>query len=175
MFAFTFILTACSTNQTIKTGVPSDRLSPCPKSPNCVSSLSEDKSPQVDPLTYSATLEEAREKLISVIKSMKRSEIVTAENNYIHATFTSFLFENDHFVTLKVLQNLRSYLSSGYSRGANGHFIPVSDKKDIVESDFLSLFYWKTMNKDLLVFRNFELLPCYLYNCIHDTNVFAVT
>ena len=120
MLALTFILTACSTNQTIKTGVPSDRLSPCPKSPNCVSSLSEDKSHQVDPLTYSATLEEAREKLISVIKSMKRSEIVTAEKNYIHATFTSFLFRfvDDVEFSLddetKVI-NVRSASRAGYS------------------------------------------------------------
>jgi len=120
MLALTFILTACSTNQTIKTGVSSDRLSPCPKSPNCVSSLSEDKSHQVDPLTYSATLEEAREKLISVIKSMKRSEIVTAENNYIHATFTSFLFRFVDDVEFsfddetKVI-NVRSASRTGYS------------------------------------------------------------
>jgi len=120
MLALTFILTACSTNQTIKTGVPSDRLSPCPKSPNCVSSLSEDKSHQVDPLTYSATLEEAREKLISVIKSMKRSEIVTAEKNYIHATFTSFLFRFVDDVEFsfddetKVI-NVRSASRTGYS------------------------------------------------------------
>jgi uncharacterized protein (DUF1499 family) len=92
MLALTFILTGCSTEQTIKAGVPSGRLSPCPKSSNCVSSLSEDKSHQVEPLTYNATLEEARERLVSVINSMKRSEILTVENNYIHATFTSFLF-----------------------------------------------------------------------------------
>ena len=92
MLALTFVLAACSTDQTIKTGATSDRLSPCPNSPNCVSSLSEDKSHQVEPLTYNVPLEEAREKLISVIKSMKRSEIAIAENNYLHATFTSFLF-----------------------------------------------------------------------------------
>ena len=44
------------------------------------------------PLTYKATLEEARERLISVIHSMKRSEIVTAESKYVHATFHSALF-----------------------------------------------------------------------------------
>ena len=92
MLALTFILTACSANPTIKAGVTDDRLSPCPKSPNCVSSLSEDKSHYVAPLTYEATLEEAREKLISAINSMKRSEMVTAEVNYIHATFKSALF-----------------------------------------------------------------------------------
>ena len=92
MLALTFIFTACSTNQTITTGATDDRLSPCPKSPNCVSSLSEDESHYVAPLTYKATPEEAREKLISTIKSMKRSEIVKAEMNYIHVTFKSALF-----------------------------------------------------------------------------------
>jgi uncharacterized protein (DUF1499 family) len=92
MFALTFLLTACSTNQTIETGTTNDRLSPCPKSPNCVSSLSKDESHYVAPLAYETTLEEAREKLISVINSMKRSEVVTAEENYIHATFKSALF-----------------------------------------------------------------------------------
>ena len=92
MLVLTRILTACSTDQTMKTGAASDRLSPCPESPNCVSSLSKDKSHQVEPLTYRDTLAEARERLISVINSMKRSEIVTAENNYLHATFKSSLF-----------------------------------------------------------------------------------
>ena len=92
MLALTFILSACSTNQTVGTGETNDRLSPCPKSPNCVSSLSEDESHYVAPLAYKATREEAREKLISIINSMKRAEIVTAETNYIHATFKSALF-----------------------------------------------------------------------------------
>jgi len=92
MFALTFMLTACSTDQTAITGATNDRLSPCPNSPNCVSSLSEDKSHYVEPLTYNTTLQQAREKLISLIKSMKRSEIATAEKDYLHATFKSFLF-----------------------------------------------------------------------------------
>ena len=92
MVVLTAILLACATDQTTKTGVPNDRLSPCPASPNCVSSLSEDTSRQVEPLTYTLTLEEAREKLISVINSMKRSEVVTVEENYLHATYTSSLF-----------------------------------------------------------------------------------
>jgi len=92
MLALTFILTACSTDQTVKTGATNGRLSPCPKSPNCVSSLSEDKSHYVEPLRYKVSQDETREKLISVINSMKRSEIVTAKTNYIHATFKSALF-----------------------------------------------------------------------------------
>jgi uncharacterized protein (DUF1499 family) len=51
---------------------------------------------------------------------MKRSEIVTAENNYIHATFTSFLFRFVDDVEFsfddetKVI-NVRSASRTGYS------------------------------------------------------------
>jgi uncharacterized protein (DUF1499 family) len=92
MLVVTVILMACPTNQNMKPGVTDGELSPCPKSPNCVSSLSEDQSHHVEPLNYEVSQEEAREKLISVINSMKRSEIVTAEVNYIHAIFKSALF-----------------------------------------------------------------------------------
>ena len=92
MLALTIVLTACSTNQNPKTGAVNHRLSPCPESPNCVSSLSKEKSHYVEPLTYNTPVEEAREKLVSVIQSMKRSEIVTVDNNYLHATFKSSLF-----------------------------------------------------------------------------------
>ena len=92
MLVLTAILLACSTDQTVKTGASNDRLSPCPKAPNCVSSLSDDRSHYVEPLRYKFSQEEAREKLISIIESMKRSQIVTAKTNYIHATFKSTLF-----------------------------------------------------------------------------------
>jgi uncharacterized protein (DUF1499 family) len=120
MFVLTFLLTACSTNQTIETGTTSDRLSPCPTSPNCVSSLSKDASHYVAPLTYEATLEEARDKLISVINSMKRSEMVTSEMNYIHATFTSALFRfvddvEFSFDDQKKVIDVKSASRTGYS------------------------------------------------------------
>ena len=119
MLALTLILMACSTDQTIKTGATHDRLSPCPTSPNCVSSLSEDKSHYVDPFTYQATLAEARERLISVLNSMKRSEIVTAEDNFIHATFKTavFRFVDDvefSFDAQRKIINVRSASRTGY-------------------------------------------------------------
>ena len=120
MLALTFILTACSTAQTIKAGTTNNRLTPCPKSPNCVSSLSEDKSHYVEPLIYKGSEEEARKKLIAVINSMKRSEIVTDKMNYIHATFKSsvFRFVDDvefSFDDQKKIIHLRSASRTGYS------------------------------------------------------------
>ena len=120
MLVVTVILMACPTNQNMKPEETDGELSPCPKSPNCVSSLSEDKSHYVAPLTYEATLEEAREKLISVMNSMKRSKIVTAEIDYIHATFKSALFGfvddvEFSFNDQKKIINLRSASRMGYS------------------------------------------------------------
>lgn len=120
MFALTFLLTACSTNQVIETKASNGRLSPCPKSPNCVSSLSEDKSHFVEPLTYETALEEAREKLILIIHAMKRSAIVTAEIDYIHAIFKSaiFGFVDDvefSFDDQKKVIDVRSASRTGYS------------------------------------------------------------
>jgi uncharacterized protein (DUF1499 family) len=74
----------------------------------------------VEPLTYEVSQEEAREKLISVINSMKRSEIVTAEVNYIHATFKSVLFGfvddvEFSFDDQKKIINVRSASRTGYS------------------------------------------------------------
>ena len=120
MLVLTAILLGCSTDQTIKTGAPSNRLSSCPKSPNCVSSLSEDESHHVEPLTYNGPLEEAREKLISVINSMKRSQVVIAEDTYIHATFTSFFFRfvddvEFSFDNARKVIDVRSASRTGYS------------------------------------------------------------
>jgi uncharacterized protein (DUF1499 family) len=92
MFALTVMMMACATQSTMDARTTRDRLAPCPPSPNCVSSLSVDKSHRVAPLRYEATVDEAREKLISVLSAMNRSEIVTADGDYIHSTFKSFLF-----------------------------------------------------------------------------------
>jgi uncharacterized protein (DUF1499 family) len=120
MLVLTTILLACSTDQSMKTAVSEHRLSPCPDSPNCVSSLSKDESHHVEPLTYNGPLEEAREKLISVINSMKRSKVVIAEDYYIHATFTSFLFRfvddgEFSFDDARKVIDVRSASRTGYS------------------------------------------------------------
>ena len=120
MLALTFLLMACSADETIRTKPTNDRLSPCPSTPNCVSSLSEDKSHYVEPLKFDGTPEEAREKLIAVIHSMKRAEIVTAEIEYIHATFKSALFGfvddvEFSFDDQRKFINVRSASRTGYS------------------------------------------------------------
>lgn len=120
MLAFTIMFMQCSTDPKMKPGGKGRELSPCPKSPNCVSSLSEDESHYVKPLAYEGAVEKAKKKLIGVISSMKRSEIVAAEDNYLHATFVSFLFRfvddvEFYFDNDRRIIHVRSASRTGYS------------------------------------------------------------
>ena len=85
-------LTSCSGNRPENLGVTDGRFVPCPGSPNCVSSQSADEEHYIDPLVYEGTMTEAHEKLLAVLHSMKRARIVTQQDLYIHAEFTSGLF-----------------------------------------------------------------------------------
>jgi uncharacterized protein (DUF1499 family) len=73
-------------------GMAGGRLSPCPASPNCVSSQSPKRTHYADPLRYKGSMAEARQRLLSVISSFPRTKIVTLADNYIHCEFTSALF-----------------------------------------------------------------------------------
>lgn len=69
-----------------------NNLTTCPDSPNCVSTKSTDPDSAMSPLPYVETREKSRERLILVLRSMKRCTIVTAKPAYVHAEFRSALF-----------------------------------------------------------------------------------
>lgn len=73
-------------------GVTDGRLAPCPRSPNCVSSQSEGRAHYIEPLHFTGSLKEAKEALLSVIRSEKRTRLITITDDYIHAEFTSLIF-----------------------------------------------------------------------------------
>ena len=68
------------------------KFSPCPNSPNCISSQSTNTARFVAPLQYAGSLPDARQRLIEVLKNTKRVVLVKAETNYIHAEFRSRIF-----------------------------------------------------------------------------------
>ena len=70
-----------------------NRLSPCPDSPNCVSSLSTDPARLIEPLRYTGSLTDARQKLISLLENSKRARLISVETDYIHAEFRSLIFK----------------------------------------------------------------------------------
>ena len=86
------MIVGCAGNRHSEMGVTGGRLAACPDSPNCVSSQSTDPRHAIDPLRYEGTAQKARERLIKAISGMKRVRIVTAEERYIHAEFTSAFF-----------------------------------------------------------------------------------
>ncbi len=75
-------------------GVTEGQLLPCPDSPNCVSSQTDpnDKEHYIEPLELLGTAAESLDRLVKVIESMPRTTVVSRDENYLHAEFTSLLF-----------------------------------------------------------------------------------
>jgi uncharacterized protein (DUF1499 family) len=70
---------------------PSGQLAPCPRTPNCVNSFSQDATHIIEPLTYQSTPTEAMTNLKTVIQNMERTNIITESDNYLYAEFKSKL------------------------------------------------------------------------------------
>ena len=72
---------------------PLDRLKPCPRNPNCVSTLAAPgSSKHMDPIPYSGSLDQARAQLLTVLKLHPRTRIVGEEQHYVKAECRSRLF-----------------------------------------------------------------------------------
>ena len=67
-------------------------ISPCPKSPNCVSSLEKGIRNSVEPIKFSGSLRDSRERILKLLSETKRTRVVSSTENHIQAEFTSFLF-----------------------------------------------------------------------------------
>ncbi len=71
----------------------STRLRPCPNRPNCVSSRAEPGTrPYLEPIPYRGALEQARERLLGVLRALPRTRIVKEEPAYLHAECRSAFF-----------------------------------------------------------------------------------
>jgi len=73
-------------------GINNGELTPCPKTPNCVNSQAVGEKQYIQPIRYAGTQQEARARLLQILDSLKRTKILTAQENYIRAEFTSTLF-----------------------------------------------------------------------------------
>ncbi len=69
----------------------SGQLAPCPSTPNCVNSQSQDAQHRIEPLTYDSTPKEAMANLKTVIQNMERTKIITESENYLYAEFKTKL------------------------------------------------------------------------------------
>ncbi len=74
-------------------GVRDGKLAPCPSTPNCVCSQSEDAGHKIEPLTYKSTPQVAFTQLKQAIESQPRTKIITQSPNYLYAEFTSAIMK----------------------------------------------------------------------------------
>jgi uncharacterized protein (DUF1499 family) len=74
-------------------GVKNGRLARCPSSPNCVSSQADasDRQHYIAPLKFTREPKAAMQRLVKVIQSRPRTEIVTQDERYLHAEFSTRL------------------------------------------------------------------------------------
>jgi len=114
-----------STPQLILAGVPDNLglnnqlFSPCPVTPNCVSSHGKNSKHRIQPITFEGSLELAKERLHRVINSMRGTRILTQDVLYWHVEFTTQLlrFIDDvefYFDGSQSLIHVRSASRQGY-------------------------------------------------------------
>ncbi len=114
------MVAGCAGSRPDRLGVVEGKLTPCPSSPNCVCSQSQDKPHAIDPIAFAGPPEAAWTRLLNVIQSMKRTKVIRIEESYLHVEFTSavFRFVDDVEFYLdadrKVIQ-VRSASRLGYS------------------------------------------------------------
>ena len=121
VIGFLFLLGCAGSIPTL--GVNSGQLMPCPTTPNCVSSQTTDKDQFIQPLHFSGTGEEAQQRLLQILNTFQKTNILTVQKNYIRVAFSSkiFGFVDDaefYFMPIKndkVVINLRSASRIGYS------------------------------------------------------------
>ena len=85
------LLTGCASTMPDQ-GINNGKLTPCPKTPNCVNSQAVGEKQYIQPFRFAGTRQEARARLLQILDSSKRTKIMTAQENYIRAEFTSALF-----------------------------------------------------------------------------------
>ena len=95
MFLFTMIpvwgltlalglfLTGCAGTRPDNLGPRAGRLSPCPASPNCVSSQGSDKEHAIEPLSYTGSADAAMADLKNLLLGMNRVRIADEQKGYL--------------------------------------------------------------------------------------------
>ena len=90
-FLGVFFFGGCSGKRPASFGVKDNRLSPCPSSPNCVSSQSNDERHKIDPIRFNSTPAEAMNRLKRLIRGMERTKVIRETQDYLHVEFRTLL------------------------------------------------------------------------------------
>lgn len=64
-------------------------LSPCPDTPNCVSSTETRSSHKIDAINFEGSTQDAMTKIKTVVAQLPKSQIITEQDNYLHVVSKS--------------------------------------------------------------------------------------
>ncbi len=87
-----FMVTSVTSRRPKTLGVCDERLAPCPDSPNCVSTQADRDHQRMDAIPLMIEPADAMAALKRVVSAMPRAEIISTDENYLHAEFTSAMF-----------------------------------------------------------------------------------
>lgn len=112
------LLVSCSSAVIVAKGLNEGKLAPCKSKPNCVSSFDKRDSYYMSSLDLRMSESEIIDKIIILLKERTDVEVITVEEGYIHAVFTTNLmkFKDDvEFLVKKNTVHFRSESRVGYS------------------------------------------------------------
>jgi uncharacterized protein (DUF1499 family) len=92
ILTFLFLID-CSGKRPENLGIKDQKLTPCPETPNCVTSFvdSSDTIHYISAIPYSASLDSEKDKIKKICANLPRTNLVKETNNYLYYEFTSFL------------------------------------------------------------------------------------
>lgn len=117
LLMFSGLLAACA-GERPKLGVINGRLTPCPTSPNCVSSQSEGGASRILPLTFRDSPEQAFVRLLQLLENRGDTAVVEKTDDYLRVELrTTFFVDDAEFVLNPARReiNVRSASRLGYS------------------------------------------------------------
>jgi uncharacterized protein (DUF1499 family) len=130
---------ACAANKPATLGVVDGKLAPCPAAPHCVTSQQEGGIHSIAPIHYTMSRDDARRRLVSIIRAMPGADLITDSNDYVRAEFTTprFKFVDDVEIYLDDRDKLAHFRSSSrtgfWDLGANRRRIEEIRRQFVAE------------------------------------------
>lgn len=102
---------------------------------------------------------------------MNLSQIITMTVHFLETLAADFL-ENQNLLTLEVFQDCGLNVSTRNVGFSNLYVAIIVFKHHGVKRDLATFFVLKTVDKDLLILSDLELLSCDFYDCVHFNILF---
>jgi uncharacterized protein (DUF1499 family) len=77
----------CSGGPPSSIGLHDGKLSPCPDSPNCVSTQSNDRQHGIEALSFRGAKAPTMAAILAVVEKMPRTKIITQRDEYLHVEY----------------------------------------------------------------------------------------